>query len=89
MLVLLDNLEQIVAAAPAIASILAVSPGLKVLTTSRTPLHLSAEHTYDVPPLAVPDLRQLPDLGTFSTSSRRSRCSLSGRGLLGPDSRSR
>lgn len=66
MLVLLDNLEQIVAAAPAIASILAVSPRLKVLTTSRTPLHLSAEHTYDVPPLAVPDLQQLPDLGTLS-----------------------
>ncbi len=55
LLLLLDNLEHVVAAAPAISGLLAAAPGLRVLATSRTPLHLSGERTYAVPPLALPD----------------------------------
>ena len=55
LLLLLDNLEHVLAAAPAISGLLASAPGLRVLATSRTPLHLSGERTYAVPPLALPD----------------------------------
>jgi predicted ATPase/class 3 adenylate cyclase len=55
LLLVLDNLEQVPAAAPAIAGLLAAAPRLCVLSTSRTPLRLSGELTYAVPPLALPD----------------------------------
>jgi predicted ATPase/class 3 adenylate cyclase len=51
---LLDNFEQVVDAAPLVAELLAVAPGLKVLVTSRAPLHLSGEREFAVPPLALP-----------------------------------
>jgi predicted ATPase/class 3 adenylate cyclase/Tfp pilus assembly protein PilF len=53
-LLLLDNCEQVAAAAPEIAALLAACPRLKVLGTSRAPLHLSGEHEFPVPPLALP-----------------------------------
>src|SRR5205823_12800057 len=46
----LDNFEQLVAAAPDVATLLRHTWNLKVLVTSRAPLHLSAEHEYAVPP---------------------------------------
>jgi predicted ATPase/DNA-binding XRE family transcriptional regulator len=52
-LVVLDTFEHVVAAAPAIGGILAVSPGLTVLATSRTPLHLRGEHEVTLQPLKV------------------------------------
>jgi predicted ATPase/DNA-binding XRE family transcriptional regulator len=52
-LVLLDTFEHLVVAAPAIGEILAASPGLTVLATSRTPLHLRGEHEVPLQPLAV------------------------------------
>ena len=52
MLVVLDNFEQILAAAPFIAEVLAACPDVRVLVTSRERLHLRAEQRYPVPPLA-------------------------------------
>jgi predicted ATPase len=52
MLVLFDNFEHVVDAAPGIADLLAACPSLDVLVTSREPLRLAAEHEYAVAPLA-------------------------------------
>jgi predicted ATPase/transcriptional regulator with XRE-family HTH domain len=54
LLLVLDNYEQVLAAAPLVAELLAAAPGLTVLVTSRVVLHLSGEHEYAVPPLALP-----------------------------------
>jgi predicted ATPase/DNA-binding CsgD family transcriptional regulator len=62
LLLLLDNFEQLVSAAPVVAELLAAAPRLHVLVTSRTSLHLSGEHEFVVPPLSLPDLRDLPPL---------------------------
>src|SRR5215217_1849078 len=60
-LLVLDNFEQVVEAAPHVADLLAASPGLKCLVTSRVRLRLSAEHEYAVPPLGLAGHReQLP-----------------------------
>jgi predicted ATPase/DNA-binding CsgD family transcriptional regulator/transcriptional regulator with XRE-family HTH domain len=53
-LLVLDNLEQIVDGAPALATLLAGCPRLTILATSRVPLRLRAERQYQVAPLAVP-----------------------------------
>lgn len=47
----LDNLEHLPAAAPLLAELLERCPGVTLLTTSRGPLRLSAEHELPVPPL--------------------------------------
>ena len=60
LLLLLDNFEQVVTAATALADLLASCPRLHMLVTSRAALHLSAEHEFAVPPLVVPDLVRLP-----------------------------
>ncbi len=61
-LLVLDNFEQIIAAAPVVGVLLASCRALKVLITSRTVLHLSGEHEYPVPPLRLPDTGRLPGL---------------------------
>jgi predicted ATPase/DNA-binding CsgD family transcriptional regulator/tRNA A-37 threonylcarbamoyl transferase component Bud32 len=60
-LLLLDNFEQIVSAAPLLEDLLAACTRLVILVTSREVLRLSAEHLFPVPPLSLPDLAQLPD----------------------------
>jgi class 3 adenylate cyclase len=60
-LLLLDNFEQIVSAAPVLEDLLTACPRLVILITSREVLHLSAEHLFPVPSLTFPDLAQLPD----------------------------
>lgn len=62
MLLVLDNFEQVVAAGPQIASLLSASPALKILVTSREPLHLAWEQEFPVPPLHLPDLTALPSV---------------------------
>jgi predicted ATPase/DNA-binding CsgD family transcriptional regulator len=54
LLLVLDNLEQVRAAAPALADLLAVSPRLHLLITSRARLRVSGEQVVAVPPLALP-----------------------------------
>ncbi len=66
LLLLLDNFEQVVHAAPSLADLLTACPKLKILVTSRIVLHMQAEHEFAVPPLALPDLTSLPDLSVVS-----------------------
>jgi predicted ATPase len=54
LLLILDNFEQLIDAAPVLTSLLTSSPGLKILVTSRIRLHLRGEHVLLLEPLAVP-----------------------------------
>ena len=60
LLLLLDNFEQVVSAAPLVAELLAACSELKILITSREGLRIGGESEYPVLPLALPDLKQLP-----------------------------
>jgi predicted ATPase/transcriptional regulator with XRE-family HTH domain len=53
-LLVLDNLEQLLGAAPHVASLVAAAPGVHVLATSRSPLRVRGEQEYAVEPLALP-----------------------------------
>src|SRR3989440_1215090 len=61
LLLLLDNFEQVLAAAPELSDLLVGCPQLKILVTSRAVLHIRCEHEFPVPPLALPDLTHLPE----------------------------
>jgi predicted ATPase/serine/threonine protein kinase len=62
MLLLLDNFEHLIQAAPVLTEMLAASPHLKIMVTSRAALHVYGEHEFPVPALGVPDLRSMPPL---------------------------
>jgi predicted ATPase len=62
-LLLMDNFEQVMGAAPLVSELLGAAPGLVVLVTSRTILRLSGEHDFPVPPLPVPPAGAGPDAG--------------------------
>jgi predicted ATPase/DNA-binding SARP family transcriptional activator len=53
-LLVTDNFEHVLVAAPAVGGLLAGAPGIKVLATSRAPLRLAAEHEYPILPLQLP-----------------------------------
>jgi predicted ATPase/class 3 adenylate cyclase len=58
-LLVLDNCEQVIDAAPDIAALLAACPRLAILATSRESMHIRSEQEYPVSPLALPDVEQL------------------------------
>jgi predicted ATPase len=62
MLLILDNFEHVLEAAPIASDLLAACPRLTVLVTSRSSLRLHGEHDYAVPPLDVPESRSLASL---------------------------
>jgi predicted ATPase/class 3 adenylate cyclase len=66
LLLVLDNFEQVVEAAPALSELLAACPGVTALVTSRVPLHLHGEREYALRPLALPDPTHLPPLATLT-----------------------
>jgi len=58
MLLVLDNFEQVIEGAPVTSDLLASAPRLRILVTSREPLHISGEQELAVPPLGLPDARE-------------------------------
>ncbi|WP_167138639.1 DUF4062 domain-containing protein [Diaminobutyricimonas sp. TR449] len=78
-LLVLDNFEQIVDAAPTLTRLLEGAPGLTLLVTSRSLLRVSAEHVYPVGPLALPaesveadpdDIAQVASVALFIERAR-------------------
>src|SRR5437588_1196035 len=66
LLLLLDNFEHVVAAAPLLVELLAACPRLTILVTSRVTLRLRGEQLFPVPPLALPHLQRLPSLDVLA-----------------------
>jgi predicted ATPase/DNA-binding CsgD family transcriptional regulator len=60
LLLLLDNFEQVVAAAPLLTDLLESCPSLKLLVTSRELLRVRGEQEFPLSPLALPELQHLP-----------------------------
>jgi predicted ATPase/class 3 adenylate cyclase len=65
-LLVLDNFEQIIDAAPAVGEILKGAPEVKIIASSRAPLRVYGEQEFPVPPLGVPDTHALPPLESLS-----------------------
>ncbi len=80
MLLLLDNFEQVIAGAPALAPLLSRCPRLSLLVTSRIRLRIRGEHEFFLSPLALPGagvraaavLRESPAVDLFLTVARAS-----------------
>jgi len=66
-LLVLDNLEQVVAIAPDLDQLLGSCPGVQILATSRTVLRLRAEREYRVSALTVPELPDAPSIGQLAS----------------------
>ena len=66
LLLVVDNVEQLLSAAPLVELVLARAPGLKVLATSRGPLRIRGEKVVAVAPLALPEQGAPVDLGTLA-----------------------
>ena len=62
LLLVLDNFEQIISAAPVVAKLVAGARGLTMLVTSRAPLNLRGEQEFSVSPLALPPLGEAGDM---------------------------
>jgi predicted ATPase len=82
-LLLLDNLEQILPAAPEVSRLVESCPGLHIATTSRTPLRIAAEREYALTPLALPtadlesaaSLAEYPAIALFVERARATKAS--------------
>ena len=68
-LLVLDNFEHVLAAAPLVTDLLAACPRLVVLVTSRTMLRVSGERAFPVPPLDVPAPGEAIGLGDMTHTS--------------------
>ena len=68
LLLVLDNFEQVVEAAPLVAHLLGLCPDVRVLATSRVPLKLSGEHEYVIAPLGLIDDEADESLGGITQS---------------------
>jgi predicted ATPase/DNA-binding SARP family transcriptional activator len=77
LLLVFDNFEHVLAAAPLVAGIVATAAGVKALVTSRSPLRLSAERVYPVSPLDKPagdeDLQRLLECTSVELFETRAR----------------
>ncbi len=65
-LLVLDNFEQLLAAAPLLVGLIESTTALTLLVTSRAILHVSGEQCIPVRPLPVPDLARLPPLDALA-----------------------
>lgn len=68
-LLLLDNFEHVVSAAPVLTELLIACPRLKILVTSRAVLHIQGEYEYPTPPLAVPDIKQVSEVEALAQNA--------------------
>lgn len=78
MLLLLDNFEQVVVAAPSVATLIELCPRLTILVTSRAPLRVRAERQFAVPVLSAPavyetDLEHLSQFAAVALFIQRGR----------------
>lgn len=65
-LLVLDNFEQVVGAAPDMGEILRAAPQAKILVSSRAALRVAGEQEYPVPPMVLPDPEDVPDVSELS-----------------------
>jgi predicted ATPase/class 3 adenylate cyclase len=66
LLLVLDNVERVIEATQVVSDLLAKVPGLKVLATSRIPLHAYGEREYPLSPLPLPDPAHPPSIEQLS-----------------------
>jgi predicted ATPase/serine/threonine protein kinase len=69
MLLIMDNFEQAVSAAPLVGELLQAAGKLKMLVSSRIALRVYGEKEYPVPPLALPNLKKLPPVAELENFS--------------------
>jgi non-specific serine/threonine protein kinase len=69
MLLILDNFEHLLTAAPFVTELLAVCPHLKIVATSRALLHVGGEFALPLPPLDLPSFQRTPSLSEIEQSS--------------------
>jgi len=69
MLIVLDNFEQVLAAAPGLIPLLSAASGVKLLVTSRALLRVTGEHAVDVGPLALPHAGHTRDIAAAGAAA--------------------
>ena len=68
-LLIIDNFEQVIDSAPVVADLVAASPGVVAIVTSRAPLNVRAEHELLLPPLDAPgdgDMNELRHVDQYA-----------------------